>query len=327
MEPGHRGAVLSRLAAIALPGAQGGIPFDFDHDSRRRFVLHECERSTKRSRYRVLLSHTRFWELLRQPPGLVDGLREGLFCSRPDRDRQRVRRVGLRETAGIRRQTAGRFFSLAGLLLLLAGFFLMDSGWSFPGYWAAVPVSGAVLIIAAGPEAWLNRTVLSHPLAVWFGLISYSLYLWHWPLLSFTRIVGNGFPGTAVRIEAPATAVVLAWLTYKRIERPVRLDGRRGKARMIVLLTLMSVVGCPGVRDLFEGRIRFSPGRDLEGLRRPRLLQLPQGALSRLHSACSCGRGAAVGGLYTLHAIEARFGDRRRPYRRQSCRAPVSRRC
>jgi peptidoglycan/LPS O-acetylase OafA/YrhL len=48
---------------------------------------------------------------------------------------------------------------------------------------------GTALVIAAGPKAWLNRNILSNPVFVWIGLVSYPLYLWHWPLLCFPRIV------------------------------------------------------------------------------------------------------------------------------------------
>lgn len=79
--------------------------------------------------------------------------------------------------------------SFIGFFLLIYGFWYINKNLSFPGTWALIPTLGAVLIIAAGPQAWINRKILSHPIMVWFGLISFPLYLWHWPLLSFMRIV------------------------------------------------------------------------------------------------------------------------------------------
>lgn len=78
--------------------------------------------------------------------------------------------------------------SASGILLLACGFVLIDRRSAFPGILALLPVLGAVLLIAAGERAWFNRVVLSNPLLVWIGLISYPLYLWHWPLLAFARI-------------------------------------------------------------------------------------------------------------------------------------------
>ena len=77
----------------------------------------------------------------------------------------------------------------AGVALLAAGIFSIRETHFFPGFWALIPVGGAVLVMAAGPTAWLNRVVLAPPVVVWFGLISYPLYLWHCPLLAFARIV------------------------------------------------------------------------------------------------------------------------------------------
>ena len=64
--------------------------------------------------------------------------------------------------------------SFTGLLLLLYGFWRINKTLSFPGYWALVPVLGAVLIITAGPKAWVNRTILSHKVLL---IIKMSLYV------------------------------------------------------------------------------------------------------------------------------------------------------
>ncbi len=67
--------------------------------------------------------------------------------------------------------------SLLGLLLITVGLLLVTKDKIFPGWWALLPTIGAVLIISAGDQAWLNRTLLSSRLMVWFGLISFPLYL------------------------------------------------------------------------------------------------------------------------------------------------------
>jgi hypothetical protein len=112
--------------------------------------------------------------------------------------------------------------SIFAVLLLLYGFWRIDKDLGFPGKWAIIPVLSAVLMIFAGPKAWVNRTILSNRIAVWFGLISFPLYLWHWPILSFARIVEGEVPNSSIRIAAIVISIALAWLTYKLIECPIR---------------------------------------------------------------------------------------------------------
>jgi len=90
----------------------------------------------------------------------------------------------------------------------------------FPGVYALLPVLGAVLIILS-PNSLLNRTFLSNPQMVLIGLISYPLYLWHWPILTFLRLSMPDDPSTALRVGAVALSVALAWLTYRLLELPI----------------------------------------------------------------------------------------------------------
>lgn len=139
--------------------------------------------------------------------------------------------------------------SMIGAALLAAGIFLLDKDSQFPGYWALLPVLGAVLMIAAGEHAWLNKYVLSHKAMVWVGLISYPLYLWHWPLLAFPRIIEAGDPSWQVRAIAVVSAVVLAWLTYTLIEKRVRAT-QNTRNLTIALSSAMVVVGAAGLATL-----------------------------------------------------------------------------
>jgi len=141
--------------------------------------------------------------------------------------------------------TLANFLSFAGLSLCVYGVYAIDKEVKFPGLWAMVPVGGATLVIMAGPNAWLNRVVLSNRLLVWFGLISFPLYLWHWPLLSFERIVGGQVPSGSVRITTIAISVVLAWLTYRFIERPIRVGGYNA-TKALTLIALMVMAGFAG---------------------------------------------------------------------------------
>jgi peptidoglycan/LPS O-acetylase OafA/YrhL len=135
--------------------------------------------------------------------------------------------------------------SLLGAALITIGVLVITKEKHFPGWWAVLPTVGAVLIISAGTQAWLNRTVLSNRVLVWFGLISFPLYLWHWPLLSFARIIESEKTSQGIRITAVIISIVFAWLTYKLIEKPIRF-GKYSNAKTIVLLVLMIAVGFIG---------------------------------------------------------------------------------
>jgi peptidoglycan/LPS O-acetylase OafA/YrhL len=113
---------------------------------------------------------------------------------------------------------------LAFALLVFANIFVNDRS-PFPGWWALLPTLCAALFIAAGPLAWFNKHILGSRILVWFGLISYPLYLWHWPLLTFARILDGGRqPSSAIRICMVLLAIFLAWLTYRFVEKPIRFN-------------------------------------------------------------------------------------------------------
>jgi peptidoglycan/LPS O-acetylase OafA/YrhL len=113
-------------------------------------------------------------------------------------------------------------YSWIGCGLFVAGLLLINKESGFPGGWALLPTLGAALMIKAGPSAWFNRVVLGNSVLVWFGLISYPLYLWHWPLLSFSRILSSSVPELEIRIGVVVLSVLLSWLTYRFIEKPIR---------------------------------------------------------------------------------------------------------
>ncbi|MEA3180309.1 MAG: hypothetical protein QOI59_3832 [Gammaproteobacteria bacterium] len=152
------------------------------------------------------LPATRFWELM-------------LGSIAAYRDLHAARRLNI--SLPVRNLTA-----VAGLVLLALAFALVRDGRGFPGWWALLPTLGALLLIQAGPEAWINRNLLANRAVVYIGLISYPLYLWHWPLLTYARILNGGIPPASVRVGALAAGLVLAWATYEFIEKRVRRLGR-----------------------------------------------------------------------------------------------------
>jgi peptidoglycan/LPS O-acetylase OafA/YrhL len=125
--------------------------------------------------------------------------------------------------------------SVLGLGLVVAAAFTFDGSQPFPGWRALVPVVGTALTVAAGPDAGLNKAVLAKPVLVFLGLISYPLYLWHWPALALVPVLDIAWTQRQEQLSkllALALATLFAWLTYRFVERPVRF-GRKGSTRAL----------------------------------------------------------------------------------------------
>ncbi|SFO08139.1 Peptidoglycan/LPS O-acetylase OafA/YrhL, contains acyltransferase and SGNH-hydrolase domains [Roseovarius lutimaris] len=112
--------------------------------------------------------------------------------------------------------------SWAGLGLVLAGIVLITPGPGFPGLQALVPVIGTVLILANGRDANPVNRALSHPAPVFIGVISYSLYLWHWPVLTLSQYWRGGYSGGLEAALWLALAFGISVLSWRYVERPVR---------------------------------------------------------------------------------------------------------
>lgn len=133
--------------------------------------------------------------------------------------------------------------AIAGMGLLIFGLFIVREDLDYPGAWALIPVLGSMLIISAGRDSWINRSVLSNRLMVGFGLISYPLYLWHWPLLSFARMIEGKMPERVTCALIVILSILLAWLTYRFIEQPLRKQEFRTPLQSKVALTVMMALG------------------------------------------------------------------------------------
>jgi peptidoglycan/LPS O-acetylase OafA/YrhL len=132
--------------------------------------------------------------------------------------------------------------SVAGLAMILAAMVLFDGGTAMPGWNALRPVVGAALIIAAGETGpSLGGRVLSWPPFVLLGSISYSLYLWHWPILVYQRWIDLGPPSPLALSAAVMLAVVVAWLSWRFVERPIL--ARRDGTRTVLIAGAAAILG------------------------------------------------------------------------------------
>lgn len=151
----------------------------------------------------------------------------------------------------LQRQNAGHatrnnILSWVGLSLLVIGIALINPARRYPGFWALLPELSAYLLISAGPQTWINRVFLSNRVFRWIGLISYPLYLWHWPLLVFAKQSSAQQPSIQLLLLMVAISIALAWLTYRLIERPIRFGKGDGSRKALFLSLLMIVIAYLG---------------------------------------------------------------------------------
>jgi SGNH domain-containing protein len=137
-----------------------------------------------------------------------------------------------------------QIFAIAGLALTVASFVIITEARPFPGWWPALPVAATALVIVSGPRMWVNRSVFSQRWLVGVGLISYPLYLWHWPLLVFARIAMVR-PSLWLRAGLMVVALVLSYATYRLIEQPVRAGRWKRNPWTVVALAACSI--CVGL--------------------------------------------------------------------------------
>jgi peptidoglycan/LPS O-acetylase OafA/YrhL len=143
-----------------------------------------------------------------------------------------------------------------GIAAILGAAIWFNTNSLFPGVDALLPVLGAVLIILS-PNSSLNRILLSNRPMVLIGLISYPLYLWHWPLLSYLGIVRNGDPNALEIWAAILVAFGLAWLTFRFVELPLRRQ-QNAVPRLSFGLIAVGVAGILTVNASGVG-FRFPP--------------------------------------------------------------------
>jgi len=108
-----------------------------------------------------------------------------------------------------------------GIALIAGAAFGLNRGSLFPGPYALLPTVGAALIIVS-PHSRISRLLLANRPMVLLGRISYPLYLWHWPLLSYLIMLRNGVPNALEIWAAVTLAVALSWLTFRFVETPIR---------------------------------------------------------------------------------------------------------
>ena len=159
------------------------------------------------------------------------------------------------QPSGLAAQAGG----LVGLAMIAGPIFLFSGGTPFPSLWTVLPVAGTVLIIlCASPSTWVGRLLGWKPL-VGIGLVSYSAYLWHQPLFAFARIRSLDEPPQWLMAGLAVLALLLAWGTWRFVERPFRDQALVSRRRIFTaaLVGSLALIGAGAFFDLTGGL----PGR------------------------------------------------------------------
>lgn len=133
-----------------------------------------------------------------------------------------------------------------GAALIVTSLAVTRSSDRFPGWLALLPTLGTALLISAGGSTWFNRVVLGNRFMVWVGGISYPLYLWHWLVYSIAWILAGGDLSRSLRAGLIALSILLAWLTYRLLEKPLRF-GPNGGRKALALLAAVAALGGAGL--------------------------------------------------------------------------------
>jgi peptidoglycan/LPS O-acetylase OafA/YrhL len=163
-----------------------------------------------------------------------------------------------------------QWISLSGIFFIVLGSRFIDKNSPFPGWLALLPVLGATLLIIAGENAWFNRYLLANRVMVWIGLISFPLYLWHWPLLAFAKVIEGGDVRSHIRFWLMILAIALSWLTYVFIEKPIRFSNQSPKklSALGACLILLSLIGAHiAVNDGYPFRMQLNNTTVTEAVR------------------------------------------------------------
>lgn len=162
------------------------------------------------------------------------------------------------------------FLGAAGLIMVLGSIFLFTESTPFPSAYTLVPVMGTALVVMFSRHGTWSARVLSHPILVSIGLISYSAYLWHQPLFAFARLRSLTEPSALLMGVLVILTFALAFLTWRWVEQPFRktqqgqgfsrqtvFGGSLGVGCVILLVGLTGYLG-EGFRGRGNGEVNFA---------------------------------------------------------------------
>ncbi|MER9920058.1 MULTISPECIES: acyltransferase family protein [unclassified Mesorhizobium] len=151
------------------------------------------------------------------------------------------------------RGRTSKWFELSGLGLVVASILFLSPSQPFPGVFALGPVIGAALVVWPRSQSTISAVLASAPLRS-TGRISYSLYLWHWPILVFFRhYIGTAMPSAVESCVLVAVAWLVAYLSWRFIEEPVRRLRAPPSSVLLAGAAAVAMV-CLSANAVFEAR-------------------------------------------------------------------------
>lgn len=158
----------------------------------------------------------------------------------------------------LRRGEGSSWLMALGLLLIAASFVAIDRQTIFPGFMALLPTIGAAFVILAGSSttAWSGHRLLQTAPFQYLGDISYSLYLWHWPIIIFYPQVTGREIGALDTVLILATSILLADASKRFIEDPLRQRDLFGFGRWwpLALAVFCLAAGALGAMHVTKGQ-------------------------------------------------------------------------
>lgn len=199
-----------------------------------------------------------------------------------------------------RRGWRHELLAVVGLALLVVPIMAYSHGTTFPGLAALPPVLGAALLLHTD-GSFVNSKILSNRFTTFFGLVSYSLYLWHWPLISIANLVLEDEPSLPLRLSLLALSVLLAYASYRWIETPFR------HARTPQVQSLRRYAAVLGVAALSAGSAYVLGGLPQ---RWPQTFAAMEAGAQPPQNRCLAGYGATVmpPAALCLDSLEGRRG-------------------
>lgn len=185
------------------------------------------------------------------------------------------------------------FISTLGLVAIVFSIFYFNKSTPFPSFYTLIPVIGTFLIIVYGSEETFIARFLSNKIFVSIGLISYSAYLWHQPLFAFTRIKLAQEPSNLVTIALIIINFVLAYISWKFVEKPFRSKNNKINRKKIFTYSIFAIlltvtIGLVGSSTNLYQKITISSYEKNEGLILKKILQATKNDLSLEMSSTDC---------------------------------------
>ncbi len=199
--------------------------------------------SVYHAKFSFFMIFSRFWELL------VGGLVAYVLLTRQDKTRQDKTRQDKTRQAN----TKLSFFSTLGFILIILSLIFLDDTLLHPSFYTLIPTVGVCLIILFNDENSIENKILQNRIIVFIGLLSYSLYLWHYPLLVFYKHYALFKHDMFGKIIVICLTFPFAYLSWKFIEQPFRHGKWTVTKRWTFFLTSLAVLNYGFYTYVYQG--------------------------------------------------------------------------